>query len=726
MKRFFAVILIAALCVTLCLTLSGCDSPEVRVESVMDLTKEFKGSRVITVVYPLSADIDAIKEDIISDCPAHGTDGVSFTYLGATENGYSFELKLSFDNAAEYEAQASAVIGRDANAVLACKQNAMFSGTRMAEDFDVSDMIEWIIRDTKSASATKDYTFAYPYNKVTVGGKAYDTGSTVSVNDGSGIQVNCIDVKTYNEKASLLGRTFDRSFVFTIPADTYAEKKRSINAYFEELSDGGALITDTHEGNNILYTVTYEGLSLSELEETTAAMLDSDGVSIFYGDKGNMSTPLFEGRVLEETLDTLSFSGPEGNPPTLKYTYSLPTNAVRGEGAVYQEGGWKNTGTWDDGAYRMEDASGLTHLRIFDGRQYSIDGVNIELTAQGDGTFRRVTSFLYLIKDGFEGPVYAAKFFRSKNADTTADNDDEHIICSVICEGDPDEINASLENIFGKGNYIAYERKSGALSDKTTYIDYIDLRETLSVENAAISVTYTASAENGENIVTLTNGGSETAYKNSSDSRLEIAGGPANVGYHGVIPKAGNILLYIIFGVALFAVTTLIAYRMLVPPIRRERASFREPDPDVVEDTNNAALTVPFAGEPSPNAPTQTTTFSIFELGLLSRNKMGEEEMDRDVENRMKADRLKARRKEQRRKEVEEMEKLVYGKEETPSEESGAVPAQADDSQPADRTPRTIEILEAFDEASKEEPETPEPTDPMELLNLVNGEDEDD
>ena len=726
MKRILAVVLAAVLSVTLCLMLTGCDKPKIRVESVMKLTDDFSGTRTVTVVYPLNADIDAIKDDLLADSPLNlNLNGIGFSYLGATENGYSFELKLTFNHLAEYEEQVSAVIGRDANAVLARKDTVMFKGTRMAEDFDVSELIAWMVRDTASADAFKDYSFEYPYNKVNIGADSYDTGSTVGISDGKGIFINSVDVKTYNEKASLLGRTFDRSFVLSVPADIYSSNKKKINDYYEELTEGNALITDTHEGNSVLFTVTYEGLSLSELETVTAKVLDSSGVSVYYGDKENMSTPLFEGRVLEETLDTLSFDSQSGNPPKLRYTYTLPTNAVRGEGALYKNGGWENTGEWDDGAYRVEDASGLTHLRIFDGRQYYIDGVSFELTSLGDGQFRRATSFLYPIKNGFEGPVYAAKFFYARGTETKADNDGDHIVCSVVLEGNADEINTQMERIFGKGNYLSYDRKNGALSDKTTLNDYIDLREMLSIENATVDMTYTASADNGENIVTLENGGTETAYTGKDSSTVNIKGCVASVGYHGVIPKAGNIILYIIFGILLFGATTYAAFLMLTAPQRKRRALLRLPAGDDEEDEEEPEQQPEARQEMPASAPMQTTTFSIFELGILSRNKKYVEEINKDVEQRLRADRLEERKKELRRRELEEMEKKVYGKEEPPREQAQEEPQQAYE-EPDDDSPRTIEILETLDKASKTEPQAPEPTDPMELLNLMNEEDGDD
>ena len=216
--------------------------------------------------------------------------------------------------------------------------------------------------------------------------------------------------------------------------------------------------------------------------------------------------------------------------------------------------------------------------------------------------------------------------------------------------------------------------------------------------------------------VTLTNGDTETAYEDRESSVITVKGGVATIGYHGVIPKAVNIILYILFGVLLFGITTMLAYRMLVPPIRRERgANKRKPNSSVKKTDDAVGRKEPAwqRGDTPSYAPQQTTTFSIFELGILSRNKKYAEEIDRDVEERMNADRLEQRKKELRRKELEEMEKKVYGSNEQSEEK------------PAPERPRTQEMLDTLEQAMKAEPEAPAPTDPMELLDLVNGEDED-
>lgn len=716
MKRIFAVLLMTAMLLTLCLTLTGCDAPSIRVESQLNIDDAFRGTRTVTVIFPLSSAIDAVKDEIIADAPAQDTEGVSFTYLGAAGDGYSFELSLRFESHDQYEEQVSAVIGRDASAVLSIGDTVMFSGVRMAEDFSVGDLISWIRRDTAATEATKDYTFDYARGSVRVGANAYETGAVTDISDCTGVPVNGVDIKTYNAKALMLGYTFDRSFVFSIPADTYADHKDAINACFASVS--GAQITDLREGSSVLYTLTFSGLSLSELEEATAGVLDSGSVSVYYGDKGSLSTPLFEGCVMEESLDTMSFCGADGNPPPLKYTYTLPTNAVRGEGAVFRGGVWESAGIWDDGAYRVEDTAGMTRLRIYDGRQYHISGADILLESLGKNKFRRTVSFRYPITDGFDGPVYATKFFAAKEATAAYDNDDECIICSVICEGSIDEINAALERIFGSGNYLSYERRSGALSDKTALTDTIDIRDLLGIENLTVPITYAAASENGENIVTLTDSGTETAYRGKDATRLTLIGGTAVAGYHSVIPKAGNILLYLIGAFVLTGSVILAAVQMTVRPLSKSDASsgWRES-----LSTNSA-----FADSVSGSAPTQTTTFSIAELGRLSRDKKKAKNSAPSPAEQEPAVQVPSVQEQS----VQEPPVQELAVQEPPVEvqpvQEPAEP-QAPPAEPIiDDAPRTIEILETLDQATKQETPQEPPADPIRLLDAMNEEDGDD
>ena len=84
LSAFFALLLI----LTTALTLTGCDQPTVSVVSETRIWSDgFHGSRTVTVKYPLSVDIDAIKDKLIDDAPSAAVYGAWFDYKGVEEDG---------------------------------------------------------------------------------------------------------------------------------------------------------------------------------------------------------------------------------------------------------------------------------------------------------------------------------------------------------------------------------------------------------------------------------------------------------------------------------------------------------------------------------------------------------------------------------------------------------------------------------------------------------------
>ena len=61
----------------------------------------------------------------------------------------------------------------------------------------------------------------------------------------------------------------------------------------------------------MIYTVIYEDMTVAEMADVTAKMLDTDSVSISYGDIDNASTPLSEGLTYEENPYTLTIGKAE-------------------------------------------------------------------------------------------------------------------------------------------------------------------------------------------------------------------------------------------------------------------------------------------------------------------------------------------------------------------------------------------------------------------------------
>ena len=650
MKKLISLLLAGLMIAATAFILTGCGAESASVSSVLSISSAFRGSRVITVRYPLSADIDSIKDTIIADDPTVDVEGVTFDYKGVEEDGYYFELRFDFNDKADYEREIGAVIGRTATSFLSRKNTVLTKGTRMAENFDAADIIAWMTRVTAAESSTKDIGFTYDVNTVTIDSDTFKTGSTVNISEVEGSTVNSVSVRTSNDKEG----SYDRTFVFSVPNQTYVAAKEDFEQYFETNTASAAKYYGwSAEGSNMIYTVIYESLSLRNLTQYTSMLLDTDNVSIYYGDMDNTSTPLSEGLAFEESLDTFSFIGPDRGAPTLIYSYSLPTSTIHGDGAVFEDGQWVNKGSWEEGVYKVELSSGSVQLRIPDGIQYSINGINFYLESLGGERFRRTTSFLYSKTDGHDGMTYAAEFFTKKGAATTTSEDDDNLICSVVTEGTTTEMTAELVKLFGSGNFIAYRKSSGtfALSSKTTFTDYISMSSILNSSNANRPMNYYVSSSGGENIVSVSLDGAETAYVSAEKSVLTLNGGTATVEYRGSIPISSHIILYLLFGLLLLAATIVTVYIML----RRRRPAVKKGVQEIVDAVGADE------DDDAPASLAQTTTFSIAELGVLSRNKRYVEEINKDIEKRMEADRLNARKKELRDKELAEMERKVYG-----------------------------------------------------------------
>lgn len=689
MKRLLSIVSVVLLCLVMCMGLSACEQPAVTVTSETDINSSFAGSRTVGIVYPLSANIDVLRDKLVENSPAADIDGADFTYAGVEENGYRFELRLTFPNKTKYEEIVSALIGRSADVFLSQKNTTLTKGIRMAEDFDVSELISWVERDTDSEKETRNLRFDYPGCTVKIANQDYQTGSTVSINDCKGSPLNSISVKTSNDKEG----SFDRTFTFTVPNETYNHDKQAIEQYFLANTSPDAKYSGwSSEGANMVYTVIYEGLDLDKLTEFTSMLLDTDSVEVFYGDKDNASTPLSEGKAFEESLDTFSFIGPDEGYPAFEYSYSLPTSTTHGDGSVFENGRWVSSGVWEEGVYKMSADTGAVKVRIPDGVQYSINGINFYLTSLGVSRFRRTTEFLYSKTDGYDGMKYASDYFASKGAVSETGENDDDLYCRVICEGSADEITPQLVNLFGSGNFMAYRRNEGilALTVKTELLDNVNLGYMLNAGNANRPMTYYVSSDGGENIVSISVDGSETAYAEHSASSLPIQNGVASVEYRGNIPIVSNIIIYLLIGVSLLGLTAVICVMLVRPKRRRRPAPDPLNNPEAYLDTSTGVQPKGFDDEMPQDDPensdedtpslAQTTTFSIFELNALSRNKKYVDEINKDIEERIQQDNLENRKNDIRAKQLEDLSRKVYGTSD---------PDAAPETEPAAQEPQT-------------------------------------
>lgn len=676
MKKLTALLLILLVMMT-ALSLSACEQAGVEVESVLNVSEGFSGTRTVSLLFPLSVNIDTVKDEIVGSFPAAGTAGESFEYKGVAENGYLFELNLIFSDREDYEKKVSAVIGREASAYLSQVNTVLTKGTRMTEDFDTEDLIRFVERVCASDSNTASLGFHCTKNSVSIGAQVFNTDSTVNISEREGSPIRSISIDTVNLK----DKTFDRTITFTLPNATYNSAQSAIEAYFSENVAQDAQYSGwSKKGENVEFSVIYQGLDIETLREYTARLLSTGSVSLFYGDKDNASTPLSEGLTYEERFDTFAFIG-ENGAAELYYSYALPTETTHGDGSLKIGGSYKSVGEWVGGVYSFSTEEDTVSLRIPDGIQYLINGINFSLESKGKDIFRRTTDFLYSKTDGYDGMTYAQSFFKNKGADVSVTETDSDLVLSVCCEGTAGEITDMLVKYFGSGNFLSYEHNKSAfsLSDKTTLHDYVNIGYMLNSSNATRPMRYTVASSGEENIISLSSDTAGTVYKNDQTGfEIPVEQGVANISYKGNIPDIGRITLFIILGAVLLGICIgliILFVRVskkkeleeqgVLPKKEKKKKEKKNSKKENKKQMENIPAGFEDSDEELP-APSlsQTTTFSIAELGILKRNKKYVDEINKDVEKRLEADRLENLKKELKAKEIAEMGEKVYGKSE--------------------------------------------------------------
>lgn len=641
MKKNFSLIM-AMLVILSTLVLSACGNDKAVVESLMEINGDFSGHRSITVKYPLSVQIDSLTKILSENNPLKDSELSKFEYLGVEQDGYTFLMDLAFNSKEEYLSQVELLLGRQASSYLAQPSSVLCSGIRMKEDFDVFELASWMTNLAKENDETKSVDYDYKTNTVSVDGKAYNTASTIDISEREGEPINSVLVETTNLKDG----TYDRTITISVPNKTYVDLSGSIEEYFTANTSPLAQYCDwTSQGSSWEYKVIYKGLDINEINEYTAMLLDTDESNIYYGDKDNSSTPLSEGLMFEESFNTFSFVSADGKDAKLSYKYALPTKTTHGDGILYSDGKWNAKGSWQDGVYSVDVESGAMNIRIPDGIQYAINGIDMNLKVLGKDDFVRTTEFLYSKTQGMDGMLYAKDFFESKGVAVETDENDNNLICRVTSEGNQKEITDELVRCFGSGNFMAYTVKEPTLGlvAKTKLTDYVNFSYMLNSTNANRPIKYTVESLEDENIIDLSCDTSELSELSDKNEELtvDVKGGEGTITYNGNIPNLRNIAIYCIVSGVMLGLTLL----AIVFILKKQKEKISD-----IEEISDTTLQ-------------QTTTFSITELKLRSEkiNQKYRDEIDKDIEEKIEADRIETLTKEAKAKELERLTRMVNG-----------------------------------------------------------------
>lgn len=562
MKKTISLILVMLVILSM-MMLTACSSEKAVVESVFTLNSDYVGQRTITVKYPLNAHIDSLEKKLEAKNPLADSDKSTFEYKGVGNDGYTFVMDIVFDCREDYLSQMSQLVGREVVSDMAQPESVLCSGTRMKEDFEVADIIRWMTDISENNEETESVKYDYSVNTVSINGTVFNTDSMVDISKREGEGIDSILLETTNLKDG----TYDRTVTFTVPNKTFTKLKGSIEPYFSSITPDVASYSDwTNLGENWEYKVILKSLSIEELSECTAMLLDTDKDALFYGDRDNTSTPLTEGLVFEEEFNTFSFMNSKGNDVELFYKYALPVKTTHGDGSVFVDSKWSAIGEWSDGVYSVSPKTDTFEIRVPDGIQYSINGIRMKLDIADDNDFVRKTEFLYSKSDGMDAMLYARDFFEKKGAEVETDEDDDNLICRVIMRGDSQSINNQLVKFFGSGNFLDYNVKDRALalSDKTELTEYVNFSYMLNHKNAERPITYTVSSQSDQKLVSLSCDTSDT-QKAKNDTKalsVDVVSGEGTVVYKGKIADVGAIVVFCIL--CAFVLVIAVAFGLLI------------------------------------------------------------------------------------------------------------------------------------------------------------------
>ncbi len=362
--------------------------------------------------------------------------------------------------------------------------------------------------------------------------------------------------------------------------------------------------------------------------------------------------------MFEEKINLLNFINDKKEPVKVNYKYSLPTETTHGDGLELSNGIWKTAGEWQNSTYSYSNNTSVVEIKIPDGMQYEIEGVDFKLENSGGNEFTKTVDFKYSMTDGKSAADYACDFFIKKGVNSVITQEDKFIICRLIFTGSASEITQKLTEALGTGNYIKYESKHDRYSvvNNTTFEDCINIESMLSSINAAKTISYTVRGTGNETIKTVSvegEGYTDTVRKADETNRftVNIKKGNGIVRYSGAIPNSQGIIVFTVISSLMVLITVI----SIVFQFRKSKISKSVPSEEF--------------------APKQTTTFSINELNtrneeLNKKLKMEiESEVQAEIDKQNEKERLDRIKAEIRAKNISDMEAKIYGSKKTDNED---------------------------------------------------------
>lgn len=575
MKNIKFAVKVFVLCIMLVVisvVFSGCGETYTQVENLMKITDDFVGERVVTLDFGVDFDKNEertknLETAIEEGCPPN------MSYRTEKKDGsYRCIFVISFSSLEEYKTKVASIIGRQIALAYGYTDNVLAKGTYYKEDFDGMELVAWLTDDLYE-KGYKDLVLdmqsisnVVKYNSEVFSSKT----SVLNTSTVKGQAVDSITINTVNYKNG----SYDRTLTLSVPITTY----NSLGASLEELmktrvaeeakSSGWTLKNDLME-----FTVKYEKIDIERLQNYTKMFVDCHNQSIYYGDQNHSSTPLAEQLVFEEKINLLSMVSGSDKNVKLVYNYTLPEETSHGEGAELSKGEWKTSGRWGNNTYKIANTDGVYDIRVPDGMQYAVKGINIQLTALDNNSFKREVDFIYDRNTGNKGMNYAYNFLAGRGFTVSKESTSQGLICRITQQGTSTEINSAVGELFGSGNRFECTRHTNDLSVVTDIMveDNVNITYMLTGANTDIDINYTVKSDCAEYIrsVSADNKADKVAVDtkmNEDNSYLStIKGGNFSISYAATVPFIDGVIMYcticgIIIIIVLLTILLLLRY----------------------------------------------------------------------------------------------------------------------------------------------------------------------
>ncbi len=573
-----ALLIVCALC--------GCNESKLMdVDTALTIDNNFSGEHTISLTLPesiaKSGSAHTKFDELISQfCPKE----LTLSKLDGERPVYTF--KLQFASKAEYCEKLKAILSYEPIVAFGVYDNILTKGWCIYEDFNVTDMLAWLEKAVSDASdSALDYKQNYNRKPViTVNGiTGENKGSydNIYASKMTGYPIHSVEIQTTNYK----NKTYDRKIILSFPESTYDKLSDELESYISELAGATSTESWTKSGNYYLFEAFYQNIDCTAMGNYTSKLLFCPDESAVYGDLNNASTALAQQLVFEEKTNLLGFISENKSGETeLTYSYTLPSTASAGEGITLSKGIWSKQGLWNDGKYTLNSNSPILTLRIPDGAQYKVNGINIQLEHNKSDEFTKKLDFVFP-KSEVEGFNYTSNYFKSAGAEVVqSEPEGKKLTCSVIFKGSSSNINDSIGKIFGGGNYITLESRSSLLSvsEKSDFKDNISIDYMLGEKNAKVPITYTFVRNPDEYVSSILSGNTSIdVNKESYETTFKLDSGDASVLCKTSMPFADGIT----FCVIVFSMLTVLAIvSLLINFSGKRRAAVKKEAPSQASD----------------------------------------------------------------------------------------------------------------------------------------------